>query len=89
MAAGSAGRVRRGRVGDECVHGFPAVGGERCDVDQRRHLLMGACFGDDCAAVGMSDEHHLVGLLVERSSGDGHVVGERGRRVLYDGHGVT
>ena len=85
---GGTGRAGR-RVSDERVHRFSAVGGERGDVDQRRHLRMVACLGDDRAAVGVPDEHHLVGLLVERAPGDGYVVGERGRRVLHDGDCVT
>ena len=50
---------------------------------------MVACLGDDSATVRMPDEHRLVGLLVERAFGDGHIVGERDRRVLHDGHGVA
>src|SRR3954452_4463803 len=50
---------------------------------------MVACFGDDCATVGMPDEHGLVGLLVERAVRHRYVVGERGRRVLHDGDRVA
>ena len=77
------------RIGDQGVHRFAAVGGERGDVHQRRHLRMGAGLGDDGAAVRMPDQHRLVGLPVERAPGDGRVVGERERRVLHDGHGVA
>jgi hypothetical protein len=37
----------------------------------------------------MSNEHRFVGLLVERTFRVGHIVGERDRRVLYDGDSVA
>src|SRR5256885_4710675 len=50
-------------VNDVPMEQWTPVGDERCDVNERRHLRMVARFGDDCAAVRMSNEHRFVGLL--------------------------
>lgn len=45
---------------------------------------MVAGFGDDGPAVGVPDQHDVAGLLVENSSGDGDIIGQRKGRVLDD-----
>jgi len=52
-------RLRRaGReTGEERVDRFPLVRRERADVDQGRHVRVGAGLGDDRTAVGVADQH--------------------------------
>jgi hypothetical protein len=78
----------RGRVGDQRVDGLAGVGREGGDVDERLDVGVVAGLGDDGPAVGVADEDGVL-VLIEHPAGDGDVVGERDRRVLYDGDLVT
>jgi hypothetical protein len=77
------------RVRDDRLNGLALVRGERRDVDEPRDFRVGAGFGDDNAAVGMTDQHHRPLRLRDREPGGGHIVGQGGRRVLNDADVVT
>ena len=55
-----------------------------CDVDQAGHLRAGPRFGDDAAAIGMSDKDGGPILPVEDALRGSDVVGKRRQRVLDD-----
>jgi hypothetical protein len=52
-------------TGDERVDRLVLVRGERTDVDQGRHLRVGACLADNRAAVGVANQHHRSVLGVD------------------------
>ena len=83
-AAESAARARRAGIGDERVHRLALVRREGRDVDERRHVGIGASLGDHRPAVGVADENDRLALRVDDALGRGHVAFERQRRILDD-----
>ena len=59
-------------------------GAKGADVDQGRDVRVGACFGDDGAAVGVADQHDRAVLGVEDPPGGGGVAVQGQGRVLHD-----
>jgi hypothetical protein len=77
-------RARR-RVGDQRADRFALVGSEGGDVDEPGDLRVGAGFGDDDAAVRVTDEEDGPRLGGDRAPGERHVDRQRGGRILDDG----
>jgi hypothetical protein len=56
---------------------------ECADVDQGRHVLVGSCFGDDGAAVGVADQHDRAVLRVDDAPRRSGVARQRQSGVLH------
>jgi hypothetical protein len=76
-------------AGDERVDRLVLVRRERADVDQGRHVRVGAGLADDGAAVGVADEHDRAVLRVDDQPRRGGVALQRQGGVLHHGHVVA
>ncbi|MCY1292377.1 hypothetical protein D9M68_861010 [compost metagenome] len=81
LQIGHTGRRREAlsNIGD----GLAGVRGERRDIDQRGHFVVGAGFGDHRTSPGVANQHDLAWLGVDRAARGGHVVGQRGQWILH------
>src|SRR5208337_4758919 len=82
-------RCTRRRILDQGGNRFAAVWGKRSNVDQAFDAWVVAGFGDDGAAVRMSHENNGAFLLGDYAFGRGHVVGQRGGRILHDADAIA